>query len=163
MHEYTEIKRALYNSINNAVTDIEKRFSNTIITNMLKKYEATNLHNLLSILYCTSEVKSNCIDVNLQTHIKEIENELYSMDFKLQLVTNEKKQVEAVKDALIDELKQVKDLVLVYNQRTEELTQLFKYYEMILINNNLDVKKEIKKVQLNHPLKQKTNNSFPKL
>ena len=160
---YIDIKNYFYNSINTTIKEVENSFGKDKLDNLLKQYQAQDLSELVSIMFCAPDSKNNKINVNLQTHIKEMEKELYSAEFDYQLLKKENQDLQYINKNRGEELDNIKKLIVIHNEKRAELEEVYKSFNLILLNNNLNLGVELKKVIKKTPSKNPNNHGFPKI
>jgi len=161
--KYTDIQNILYAVMDNTIRSIEASFHKNDIDNYMKKYQVENLRDLVSILFCSSDTKNNTININLQNHIKEVEKELHILEFDYSLLDSSYKKISDensyIKDRQTNEIKSLKELTYLYQEKTKQIEKYHKDVKMVLLNNNLNLENEIKKIKLTP----NNNNNFPKI
>ena len=75
--QYIELKKLINNEIRQIKERIEKQVKKVDIDNLVSKYQANNLHELIEILLC--HTSKNCINLNYKDFIEELNNELYNL------------------------------------------------------------------------------------
>ena len=148
--QYIELKKLINNEIRQIKERIEKQVKKVDIDNLVSKYQANNLHELIEILLC--HTSKNCINLNYKDFIEELNNELYNLSFDNQLL---KKQLEEIKSKYQNkqiELKNIEskeDIQKIVNEliatknRLENDSKFIKHLEDLLEKNKYSYKSVI--------------------
>lgn len=91
--QYIDLKKLINQEIRLIKDRIEKQVKKEDIDNLVSKYQANNLQELIEILLC--HTSRNCLNLNYKDFIEELNNDLYNLSFENQLL---KKQLN---DALL--------------------------------------------------------------
>ena len=148
--QYIELKKLINNEIRQIKERIEKQVKKVDIDNLVSKYQANNLHELIEILLC--HTSKNCINLNYKDFIEELNNELYNLSFDNQLL---RKQLEEIKSKYQNkqiELKNIEskeDIQKIVNEliatknRLENDSKFIKHLEDLLEKNKYSYKSVI--------------------
>ena len=147
---YIDLKKLINSEIRQIKERVEKQIKKEDIDNLVSKYQANNLHELIEILLC--HTSKNCLNLNYKDFIDELNNELYELSFDNQLL---KKQLEEIKSKYQNkqiELKNIEskeDIQKIVNEliatknRLENDSKFIKHLEDLLEKNKYSYKSVI--------------------
>ncbi|RXJ98802.1 hypothetical protein CRU98_08535 [Arcobacter sp. CECT 8986] len=82
--QYIDLKKLINQEIRLIKENIEKQIEKEDIDNLVSKYQANNLHELIEIFIC--QTSKNCLNLNYKDFIEELNNDLYNLSFENQLL-----------------------------------------------------------------------------
>lgn len=126
---YIDLKKLINQEIRLIKEKIEKQVNSKDIDNLVSKYNANNLQELIEILIC--QTSKNCLNLNYKDFIDELNNDLYNLSFENQLL---KKQLNdsLSKNQIIENSR--KDLLKLKNK--EDIQELVE--ELIKTKNRME-------------------------
>ena len=74
--QYIDLKKLINQEIRLIKDRIEKQVNSEDIDNLVFKYQANNLQELIEILLC--HTSRNCLNLNFKDFIEELNDELYN-------------------------------------------------------------------------------------
>ena len=88
---YIELKKLINQEIRLIRERIENQIEEKDIENLVSKFQANNLQELIEILLC--HTSRNCLNLNFKDFIQELNEELYNLSFENQLLKKELKKL----------------------------------------------------------------------
>ena len=139
--KYIDTKKLVNYTITKIITEIKKSYNENEILNFTKNYQCENLREIISLLIC-----QDCnVDVDSIEFIKELESELYSVNFDLHLSEAQVDRLESSNDELKNDIEKINSTVK-SSQYSSSESELIEQYNQILKVNGLDFETEIQKL-----------------